>query len=144
MKTLVATLSFVLSANAFAFATTQSVGIKQVTYQNGSWMIGLTGQLSNGCLSAPRPSAVPHPEKKNTLVLQIVARKGGDMCPLVVRAPFQLKADIRLLVQQSGIEIDPEQIYTMIAPGTDFSVSFSGADVLDFGSVPVPATSVLQ
>lgn len=133
MKALISVLMFAasLSANAAALST-QTVSIKQVVYQEGSWEITVIGQLSNGCLSAPRPVLVPHPQLKNTFELQVHVVKSGEMCAMVVRGPFAEKADLRALVQKTGAPINPEQVYTIYAEGTNFSASFKGRDVLAY------------
>lgn len=128
---LVSVLGGTSIANAAAPGT-QTLPISQVLYQEGSWEITVIGRLSNGCLSSPRPFLVPSPGKRNTFDLQVVAVKTGEMCAMVVSGPFAEKADLRALVQKTGIAISADQEYTVVANGTTFSVTFKGSDVLAY------------
>ncbi|MGE0762883.1 MAG: hypothetical protein AB7N80_06365 [Bdellovibrionales bacterium] len=133
----------VLLFSGFARADETQLAIQNISYKEGSWKIEISGPKKNLCIASPRPTLVPSSEAPNTMILEVVAEETGDMCAQAIGGVYSLIADIRVLVQQSGVLVSPHQVYTIKTKGYPFVVTFSGGDVMTLRQ-PVELTGVLM
>lgn len=127
-------IGYVLGVLLFAgFAKAESqtnLEIRHISYQEGSWMIEVSGDLRNPCLTSPQPTLVPSRNEANTLILQVQATQTGDFCAQAIAGSYHFKVDLRLLMQKAGVLIVPQQTYTVKTEKYPFEVSFKGGDVM--------------
>lgn len=135
---ILAIFGIVSSANA-ADITLKSLKISSVAYQEGSWQIAITGNRPNVCTS-PHAALVPGPG--NTFALQVLGSSTADMCIQLMPGPYSIKADIRALVQKTGVKIDPNAVYTITGP--NFSVTFNGSDITSYTRSMIQMEGILM
>ncbi len=131
----VASFSFVSSAAV----ETKSLAIGDIQYQEGSWVVQISGNLPNPCLSAPRPLLIQSKEDPRLMTLTVVADGTKQMCAQVVRGPFKIRVNLKHLIQRSEVSIDEHEVYTINARNFPFSVKFEGKDVVQFDVLPIAA-----
>lgn len=129
----VAGFSIISSADV----VTKNLAIGDIQYKEGSWVVQISGNLPNPCLSAPRPLLVQSKENSRQMILTVVADGTKQMCAQVVRGPFKISVNLKQLVQQSEVSIDEHEVYTINARNFPFSVKFAGSDVVHFDVLPI-------
>jgi hypothetical protein len=121
--------------SAFARAEQTDLSIQNINYQEGSWQISINGPLKNLCVTSPQAKLIPSDIEANTLILKMVGEQAEDICAQAIVKNYNVKADLRLLMQDSGVLISPHQIYRIKAEGNPFEAEVSGGDVMTLDHV---------
>lgn len=116
----------VLMVSGFARAdeAQESLPIRKVTTQEGSWVVQIQGIRPNLCVSSPQPTLVQNAERPDVLILRMIATSTGDFCAQAVAGFYDVTVDLRRLVRQSKVEIKPGATYTIETDGYPFKRSF--------------------
>jgi hypothetical protein len=116
----------VLLVSGFARADEgqESLPIRKVTSQEGSWVVQIQGIRPNLCVTSPHPTLVQSAERPDILTLKMMAESNGDFCAQAVAGFYDVSVDLRRLVRQSKVQLLPGVTYTIETEGYPIKRSF--------------------